>query len=260
MPFLELNNQPEINVAALEPSSKNKQRPRMLLAMALLLAALILVLARYREFWLTPPPTAATNQDQGNQTFQTAPKGHSRPASANTRHSRTQPTAEASPSGSDLQAVISERSVLPPLQVEIVSAAGRQILHTRVAGVSVEIPAGSSSAGAPDDPATAPQSGMPSAASQVRFSRETTRMVEHPVEPSYPALARQQNVQGSVVLLARIGTDGDIQDLQVLSGPPILSDAARDAVKQWHFKPYYQSGHPVETEARITVNFIVSTQ
>ncbi len=260
MPFLELNNQPEINIAALEASSRNKQRPRMLLAMALLLAALILVLARYREFWLTPPPTVGTSQDQENQTTsETGPKGRSRPAPANVRHSRPQP-AEAAPSGSDLQAVITERSVLPPLQVEIVSAAGRQILHTRIAGVSVEIPAGPSSAAAPADPIAAPESGAPSAASQVRFSRETARMVEHPVEPSYPALARQQNVQGSVVLLARIGTDGNIQDLQVLSGPQILSDAAREAVKQWHFKPYYQSGQAIETEARITVNFTVSTQ
>jgi TonB family protein len=62
-----------------------------------------------------------------------------------------------------------------------------------------------------------------------------------------------------VILQALIGREGSIQDLRVLSGPAILSTAAMDAVRQWHFRPYYQSGQPVETEARITVNFTIST-
>jgi protein TonB len=66
-------------------------------------------------------------------------------------------------------------------------------------------------------------------------------------------------VQGAVILEALISKTGSIQDIQVLSGPAILSEAAREAVKQWHFKPYYQGGRAVETEARITVNFTIST-
>jgi protein TonB len=62
-----------------------------------------------------------------------------------------------------------------------------------------------------------------------------------------------------VILEALIGKNGNIQNLRVLSGPAILSDAARDAVKQWHFKPYLMAGQPVETQARITVNFTIST-
>ena len=85
-------------------------------------------------------------------------------------------------------------------------------------------------------------------------------MVSRPVEPTYPLLAKQMKVQGAVVLQALIGKEGDIQDLHVLSGPAILSAAAREAVKQWRFRPYLQSGQPVETEARITVNFTISTQ
>jgi len=80
------------------------------------------------------------------------------------------------------------------------------------------------------------------------------------VEPNYPLLAKQMKVQGAVVLEALIGRDGNIQDLHVLSGPTILSTAAREAVKQWRFRPYLQSGQAVETEARITVNFTISTQ
>jgi protein TonB len=66
-------------------------------------------------------------------------------------------------------------------------------------------------------------------------------------------------VQGAVVLQALIGREGNIEDLRVLSGPAILSSAAMEAVKQWHFKPYFQGGRPVDTEARITVNFTIST-
>jgi protein TonB len=84
-------------------------------------------------------------------------------------------------------------------------------------------------------------------------------MVSRPVSPNYPLLAKQMKVQGAVVLEALISKTGSIQDIQILSGPAILSAAAREAVKQWHFKPYYQGGVPVETEARVTVNFTIST-
>jgi protein TonB len=90
-------------------------------------------------------------------------------------------------------------------------------------------------------------------------SADAARVISRPVQPTYPILARQMKVQGAVVLQALIGKEGGIQDLQVLSGPAILSVAAREAVKQWRFKPYYEAGQPVETQARITVNFTIST-
>jgi protein TonB len=102
-------------------------------------------------------------------------------------------------------------------------------------------------------------SGTPNAAAQVQLSPGTAQVVSRPVDPSYPLLAKQMKVQGAVVLEALISKTGSIQDIQVLSGPAILSAAAREAVRQWHFKPYYQNGRAVETEARITVNFTIST-
>jgi protein TonB len=93
----------------------------------------------------------------------------------------------------------------------------------------------------------------------VRLSPETTQAVSHPVNPDYPLLDRQMKVQGSVILQALIGRDGSIQDLRVVSGPAILAAAAREAVKQWRFKPYLQDGSPIETQARIIVNFTIST-
>ena len=97
------------------------------------------------------------------------------------------------------------------------------------------------------------------AGERVRLSPDTAQMVERPVEPNYPMLAKQMKVQGSVVLQALIGREGAIQDLRVISGPVILSTAAMDAVRQWRFRPYFEAGQPVETEARITVNFTIST-
>ena len=97
------------------------------------------------------------------------------------------------------------------------------------------------------------------AAERVQMSADTSDVVSRPVKPDYPLLARQMKVQGSVILQALIGRDGLIQDLRVVSGPPILATAAQDAVKQWHFKPHYQGSDAVETQARITVNFTIST-
>jgi protein TonB len=62
-----------------------------------------------------------------------------------------------------------------------------------------------------------------------------------------------------VTLEALIGRDGTIQDLDVVSGAPILADAANAAVRQWHFKPHVQGDETVETNAKIKVNFIIST-
>jgi TonB family protein len=75
--------------------------------------------------------------------------------------------------------------------------------------------------------------------------------------PSYPLLTQASAVQGSVLLQALIGADGAVQEMRVISGPTILVSAARQAVQQWRFKPYLVDGKPVETYARVTVNFTI---
>ena len=77
----------------------------------------------------------------------------------------------------------------------------------------------------------------------------------HRVEPEYPEAARQQNIQGPVVLEVHIGADGAVQQVRVGSGPPLLAKAASDAVKQWKFKPRLINGSPVEMQTRVTLNF-----
>jgi protein TonB len=80
----------------------------------------------------------------------------------------------------------------------------------------------------------------------------------HDVPPQYPPEAGRERIEGTVVLLAVIDTDGSVQDVQVVSGLPILAQAAIEAVKQWRYKPYLLNGLPVEIDSRITVNFTLS--
>lgn len=77
-------------------------------------------------------------------------------------------------------------------------------------------------------------------------------------EPVYPQLARSARVQGQVVLTAIISKDGTIQDLRVLSGHPLLIQAALDAVRQWQYKPFLLNGEPVEVETTVTVIFTLT--
>ena len=97
------------------------------------------------------------------------------------------------------------------------------------------------------------------AVQRVRVSQGVTAgLVIHKVQPAYPPLARTARVQGSVVLAAVIGKDGTIQNLHVISGHPLLTQAALDAVKQWRYKPYILNGEPVEVDTQVTVNFTLS--
>ncbi len=77
----------------------------------------------------------------------------------------------------------------------------------------------------------------------------------HRVEPAYPENARQQGIQGAVVLEVHIGVDGTVQDVQVVSGPDQLMAASTNAVKQWRFKPRMVKGRSVEMQTTVTLNF-----
>lgn len=94
---------------------------------------------------------------------------------------------------------------------------------------------------------------------RVRISQGVTSgMLIRKIEPTYPVLARSARISGDVVLKAIISKDGSIQDLQLVSGHPMLVPAAIDAVRQWHYRPYLLNGQPVEVETTITVIFTLS--
>jgi protein TonB len=77
-------------------------------------------------------------------------------------------------------------------------------------------------------------------------------------KPLYPPLARQARIQGTVKLQAIISRDGTIQQLQVMSGHPLLVPNALEAVKQWVYQPTLLNGEPVEVVTVIDVNFTLS--
>jgi protein TonB len=80
----------------------------------------------------------------------------------------------------------------------------------------------------------------------------------HRVQPEYPQLARQARIQGTVLLRAVISREGRIENLQVISGHPLLVPAAMDAVRHWLYRPYSLNDQPVEVETQITVNFTLA--
>jgi len=112
-----------------------------------------------------------------------------------------------------------------------------------------------------ESPGKSPEKGMQSPSSPQaqgpaeRSAASADGSLLHRVEPEYPEAARQQNLQGSVILDVHIGADGAVQEVRVASGPPLLAQAASDAVKQWKFKPRLINGRPVEMQTRVTLNF-----
>jgi TonB family protein len=85
-------------------------------------------------------------------------------------------------------------------------------------------------------------------------------MIISKVAPEYPPAAKTARISGAVVLQARIGKDGLINNLEVISGPQVLQQAAMDAVRQWRYRPYLLNGEPVEVMTTIHVFFSLSSQ
>jgi periplasmic protein TonB len=75
------------------------------------------------------------------------------------------------------------------------------------------------------------------------------------VKPVYPPIAIQTRTRGIVVLEAVIGKDGSVDQLRVISGHPLLTRAALDAVQQWKYRPTILGGDPVEVSTTVTVTF-----
>ena len=79
--------------------------------------------------------------------------------------------------------------------------------------------------------------------------------LRHRVSPVYPSQARLQRVEGPVTLDAVVGEDGNVHDVKVLSGNPILAIAARQAVQQWRYDPFQLNGKPVPIHTQVTIQF-----
>jgi len=219
-------------------------------------------LYRDRDFWF---PTAR----EADQQVQNAPAPvqatapttvpTNQPSTHKRNHRREQPAQIAIDRTTPPTTIT--RTVLPPLEVEVVAGDSHRTVRPGTTSVRVDLQASRANEPSESSPQVPDTVSNPAtnAAELTAISSGSEQIVTNTVQPSYPMLARQMKVEGSVILQALIARDGNIQDLRVLSGPPILAHAAQEAVKQWHFKPHYEGSDSVETQARITVNFTIST-
>jgi TonB family protein len=225
----------------------SQQSRRLLLALALLLAALAAVLIKDRDFWfgdssatIEPytPETSTAAQAAANSAVQTVKAVPAHPSK--TQSSSAQTAIETTPE--EAPAVTAKRTILPPLDVEVVAGTKHSSIHPGSNATKVEI--------------TTPRT-KTAPAIEAATNAAQHEPVAQATQPAYPPLAQHMNVQGSVVLQALIGADGIIENLRVMSGPAILATAAQQAVREWHFKPIVQNGQAVESKATITVNFTI---
>jgi len=79
----------------------------------------------------------------------------------------------------------------------------------------------------------------------------------HRVEPEYPELAKRARVQGMVLLKVTVDEQGNVADIELVRGHPLLTQAAIDAVRQWKYSPTILNNEPVPVIATVTVNFVL---
>jgi len=229
-------------------SVTSRQPRKLLLALVLLVAALVAVLVKDRDFWFgSDRATIESDVDAPQVTSQPAAKTTALPARTATASTLKKqiPVAKPVEQTATQPPVAVNRTVLPPLDVEVVAGNKHSNVHPGNRITRVEIP-------------NSPSIVSENAASATNAAERGPLAAVPPAQSAnYPLLAQHMNVQGSVVLQALIGSDGVIENLRVVSGPAILAAAAQQAVREWRFKPIVQHGQAVESKAQITVNFSI---
>lgn len=235
--MLELS--PKRSATPQAPRAVRSQSRRLLLALVLLLGALAAILVKDRQFWFgseqstieADVPESTITEPVAKPAVKTALVAPAHPAKK-----QASSVANSAAKVSEIPPVTATRTVLPPLDVEVVAGDNHKKLHPGSNSTKLEITGAAT------------------------VTPATNAAVREPIvdaQPSYPLLAQHMNVQGSVVLQALIGTDGVVESLRVLSGPAILASAAQQAVREWRFRPIVQNGQAVESKATITVNFTI---
>ncbi len=164
--------------------------------------------------------------------------------------------AESKPSASKPAKAAAEPSEVFASEVDARAirrpSAGRQTQAPlpQVQPPTVVVGAGSNLLALPIKPA------QPSLVGPQRVSRGAVPgKVIHRVEPQYPASARAVKLTGTVVLAATIDRQGRPSSVRVVSGPPLLADAALQAYRQWRYEPAMLNNEPVESQTQVSFNF-----
>ncbi len=164
------------------------------------------------------------------------------PVTSSTRPSAARPAKPPTAVGS------ARRQVLQP------AASDRRDTNTTAAADVPQVP---TSGDGPADLKTL----LPSAPAMPKLGMPISQGVSggallHKVMPVYPLEARQLHLQGTVVLQATINEKGQIEDVKLISGSPLLAQSAMDAVRKWRYAPYLLNGKPIKKETQINITFI----
>ena len=238
---------------AVDSASAAQHRRKLFLAMIILFATLIVILVRDTQLWLSNDAPVAEDDTWVGPSASSSTSTAQTPAPAVNvaKHFAAKPSPEKSAAEKPVAPppiVATDRTPLPPLGISVASGNNWRGVRLNTSSASTN------SARVASTPVTTPQIEK---VSQRAVTPAPVQAPDRTVIAEYPLLARQMKVQGSVLMQALIAANGVIEDLRVISGPAILAAAARQAVMQYHFKPYLQKGQPVETSARVTVNFAI---
>lgn len=109
---------------------------------------------------------------------------------------------------------------------------------------------------APSTPGSDPRPAVPQ---RIRVSSGVAQgLLVRKVNPAYPPDAKDQHIQGIVVLRVNIDKEGNVYKVELISGHPLLAPAAMEAVKQWKYRPYLLNQIPIEVETQVQVNFTLA--
>jgi protein TonB len=153
-----------------------------------------------------------------------------RPDSSSTSETPSVP-AESTPTPSTKK-TDSEASVIEPPSVELTASVNSEEL-ARLTSIPTQ---------------------LPSAGPRVSEGVVEPTLI-HKIAPSYPMQARTERISGKVVLSATIGADGSVGEIAVVSGSPILAEAAKEAVRKWRYRPAMLNGSPILIQKQIMFLF-----
>ncbi len=86
-------------------------------------------------------------------------------------------------------------------------------------------------------------------------STEAESAVISKVPPEYPATAKSLKIQGTVELEATVSTTGEVQKVNIVSGNPVLTKPASEALKKWKFRPFTLNGKAIERVVQVNMSF-----
>jgi TonB family protein len=271
-------------------ATRNDDRgTKVLRAVVLALAVLLFVLLGYRWGWqraylakeVNPPAAANTGVDAAGEPGTEVSEistSRSKPSPAQGRQSQTldlqiyQPGNNADKNRNGKKENASDREVLvtklnsrgghsdDAKDSSAIEKARQEAPQNQTRAEAVPLPSSESLAGLSHAPVLPPLTADLRPATPAPMSLPVShgvtagRLIRR-VNPTYPSTALKQRISGPVVLEARIGKDGHVYDLKVVSGHPFLATAAVDAVRQWQYDPYKLNGQAVDLQTQITVNF-----